>query len=544
MKKKIASAVLLIALASLGIAKATSIWWKTLIAETALAYNNTYVVDMDQQAPISRLSAQAVYSSATISAVSFTDGTASTGSFTVANVSNFIARGATDTITVAATAALLPVAATDYITVTSTTGLSGTVLVITGPNIARIPLVAGTDFTVSLPTTTAISLAAAVNRVHGLRAQAISTVVYATATATGIIGNSFAMVSSSQAILTVGGPIFAGGAASPLDNAVITVNGRDYRAGYVWKPVATSSATATSIASLINTLAGIHAQAVGSVVTATATTAGTAGNSFTMSENSTALTVAAANFSGGLDNAFISINGTAITRGVDFSTAATVTLQAKAISDAIMANGTLNQIVRSTYAAGVVICTATTAGFNYALTCGPTSSISKSGTAMTGGTASAISLSADTISSTGNGFTLALPVLYTKSAGTSPSPLAAGTTYYPIRVDGNTFKLALTSTGAVAGLAIDITTMTQAGGGSFALTPLGITGTAGFKYQVSNDNSNWFDISTTSVTFASPYTAATLYSDLGTINARYVRVNVVAPTTGGFALTVVVNAKN
>lgn len=543
MKKKFIAAILLSSLCAIGISKATNIWWKTLVSETALAYNNTYVIDLDQQAPISRLSCSAVYSSATISAVTFTDGTPSTGTFTVTSVANYVATAATNTVTVSATSALLAVAATDYITVTSTNGLTGSQLVITGPGIARIALVGGTDYAVSLPTTTATNIATAIGKIPGLRAQALSTVVYATAAVAGIGGNSFTLASSTQTSLTVHGASFAGGANPPLLNAVLTINGRAYRQGYVWKAADTSSGTATSIASFMNNLSGLKAQALGSVVYATATVAGTAGNSFTMSSNATVLTVAQANFSGGLDNAFVSINGTPLVRGTDWSVASTSSGTAKAISDAIMANSTLNQIVKSTWTtAGVVTATATTAGINYLMTAGPSSAISAAG--MTGSVASAINLTTDKITSTGNGLTTALPVLYTKTAGTSPTPLSVNTTYYAIRIDGNTFQLATTSTGAVAGSAINISSMTQAGGGSFVLTPLGITGTAGFKYQQSNDNSNWFDISTTSVTFASPYTAGTLFSDLGTINARYVRVSAVAPTTGGMALTVVVNAKN
>lgn len=56
----------------------------TIVSTSALAYNASYVVDL-LNIPGTYLSAQAVYSSATIPSASFTDGAQSTGSITIAN---------------------------------------------------------------------------------------------------------------------------------------------------------------------------------------------------------------------------------------------------------------------------------------------------------------------------------------------------------------------------------------------------------------------------------------------------------------------------
>jgi len=130
----------------------------------------------------------------------------------------------------------------------------------------------------------------------------------------------------------------------------------------------------------------------------------------------------------------------------------------------------------------------------------------------------------------------------TNGAASAPSPLINQTTYYVIPVDVNDFKLATTSTGAVAGTAIVLTSTGTAG--AYKLTPLAITGTPSFKWQVSNDGTTWNDLTATPYNVAissitmSAYTfggASTVW-DFGPFNYVWVRLNVIAPTAGGIQL--------
>lgn len=70
--------------------------------------------------------------------------------------------------------------------------------------------------------------------------------------------------------------------------------------------------------------------------------------------------------------------------------------------------------------------------------------------------ASVVSAADDTIKMVGHGFQTGDAVLYT-SAGTPPTGVTSGTTYYAIRVDSDTIKLATSSANATAGTAVNIT---------------------------------------------------------------------------------------
>ena len=538
MKKKLflGAVAVLIAVA----VKAASVVYSTnAVNESALAYSKTYSLDLNAL-NIANLSFQAIYSSATVAAVPFTDGTVSTGQVTVTSTTSLVATAATDQVTVTATSNLVAKKATDFLTVTSTVNLTGATITFNGRKFIN-----GIHWlTADTSSGTAANIAAALTIQPDIDAIASGTIVYATATVGGITGNTFTLASSTPSI-TVNSANFTGGQDDALANAYLTINGRIFRQGYDWFEKPTSSETATSIASMMNNITGMSAAASGSVVYATATTAGSAANAFTVSASTSALTVLSAAFTGGLDSASITIGGVTLLQGRDWTAVSTASGCAKAISDAIMANSTLSAISSTWTAAGIVYATSTATGsVNYTLVSSIPGSLSVSGATMTGGTSSAVNLTTSKITKASHGLTLGLPVLLTKSAGTTPAPLAANTTYYAVPVDANTFQLATTSTGAVAGSVITITTQTATGGGSFTLTPLTITGTPGFKWQWSNDNANWTDMAVSSVTFASPYTAATTIWDMQRVNVRYVRLNVTGPTTGGLKLQVVVNGKD
>lgn len=558
--KKIALACSLI-LSSVWLVRAARVVYnQTLVNETALAYNNTYSLDMGNsvlsESNIDALAMQAVYSSATISAVSFNDGAASTGTITVVSTNGITGANATNTLTVIATGGLLAVNATDYITISTTSGLSGSVLTVNG-----ITATAGVDWNVGTSTSdTATRIKNFLSRaVPGITFTVSGNVIYATATVAGVNGNSFTITSSTPAAMTVASANFTGGRDNALNNAYFNLNGMTFLNGDLWTSQLTSSDTASNIASAINTYIpsslSFYATFSNSVVTVTTIASNTVCNAFTLTSSTpTALAAGAATFSGGKNTSFITINGITLTQGINWNASAISSTTAKNISDAIQANGTLSALISSTWTfklvsgstQGVVTATSTYVGANknYGWFSSTNAALAMSNEQLFGGTDTSISTTTGIISATSHGLTKALPVLYTKSAGTSPGLLVAGTTYYPIIVNANSFKLSSTSTGAVASLAnVSLTTQTSTGGGTFALTPLGITGTPAFKWQLSNDNSNWSDVSVSSVTISS-FASATTTWDFGTINYRYIRLNFVAPTAGGINIVVTGIGKN
>jgi len=172
---------------------------------------------------------------------------------------------------------------------------------------------------------------------------------------------------------------------------------------------------------------------------------------------------------------------------------------------------------------------------------------------MTGGTASAVTLNSP-ILSVANGFTsldpnaagmVGLPVLYT--ATTALGGLTTATTYFVIPVSRTQFELALTSTGAVAGTYITITSSSaQTTAHTRTLTPLALTGTTTFAWQSSDDGTNWFSVGTSSAVPASGFIAGgnSVAIDWGAFNYSYLKLNVTAPTAGGVAFTAVANGRD
>lgn len=162
-------------------------------------------------------------------------------------------------------------------------------------------------------------------------------------------------------------------------------------------------------------------------------------------------------------------------------------------------------------------------------------------------------LNTPTITIVGNNFTQALPVLLT-TATVTISGLTNQTTYYISVINpntngvSNTFKLSLTSTGAVAGVGIVLASSSTVTN-RFTLAPLAFTNTTGgIQLQASNDNSNFVNLTTgnyglaiTSVTFSSSGNN-TLW-DLGPIQYKYLRLKESPPTTGGVNYTVTSNER-
>lgn len=171
------------------------------------------------------------------------------------------------------------------------------------------------------------------------------------------------------------------------------------------------------------------------------------------------------------------------------------------------------------------------------------SSITFSSFTMLGGLTPAWTLANSTFYIPNNGWTLGLQVLFSTGSNTAIGGLSNQTTYYVIPVSASYVELALTSTGAVAGNFIVITSTNAAQTGSFrtyTLTPLGISGTPTFTVKSSNDNINWFTAASTATISVSAYTApyAILQYDAGFYNYRYLGLVVTPPLTGGFLLKV------
>ena len=104
-----------LALAIAAVARATAIVYSAnLVNETALAYNNTYPLDL-QTLGVTSISAQAIYSSATVPSQTFQDGTQSVGSLTVLNNNG-----------------LSTATAANNVTVVDNTGLAGAQLILPG----------------------------------------------------------------------------------------------------------------------------------------------------------------------------------------------------------------------------------------------------------------------------------------------------------------------------------------------------------------------------------------------------------------------------
>jgi hypothetical protein len=255
-----------------------------------------------------------------------------------------------------------------------------------------------------------------------------------------------------------------------------------------------------------------------------------------------------------LTSARLAINGYVLDQGVHWTAVSTTTGTAKAISDAIMAHPYISAVISSTWTSSVVYATATATGAsgNAITLFSSVSSITVSGATLTNGTTSDVSVANDTIETiTRHAWTTGVPVLFsTVSASTPPTGLTNQTTYYAIVVTPYQIKLAASSANSQVGTAVNITAQATLGGGSFTLAPLSTAGTFSFKWQVSNDNTNWTDLATTaagvsvsSVTFATPFTATSSIWDFGAMNWAYIRANILAGSAGAWNLRIRGNGK-
>ncbi len=548
MKKKlgICAALVLTAIA------ARAIWvYNAYLFNGVVAYTQNAVLNLNttpNASGIARITAQAVYSSSTLPTDTFNDGRVSTASITVASNSGLVAAAATNQVTIAADAVIKSSASYDSLVVNSTNGLTGASITLNGT------VLPNGGWRVDLASHTATDIAAQINTyVYQVIATASGSTVNLVARANGSAGNAYTLVSSTPSAISATTASFVGGQDPAFRNAYITVNGTKYPRGYYWNlpgTPETSTGTATSIAALLNTISGIQANAAGSVVYATATVAGAAANSFTLvSSTPAAMTVANPTFTGGVSNAVITINGTALTQGTQWTKGASVTLTAQSIASAI--NTAFTGLITATNVAGVVNSTSTNVGTlaNYTLVSSTPAALTVSHPTYVGGQNASFTILSPVINIPAHGYVTGVQLLLT--GATQPAPLTAGTTYFAISVDANDIELATTLNNAKAGTYITLTSSSTTGPHTSTLTPLAIAGTPGLQWQVSNDCVNYVNYTTTSLgvavsslTFPTPYTAGVTTWDLGPVNYQCLQAALTGPSAGGWALQLKINGSN
>lgn len=235
----------------------------------------------------------------------------------------------------------------------------------------------------------------------------------------------------------------------------------------------------------------------------------------------------------------LALGSCVIDAGGAFTPVSTTSGTAQAIADAFNLTPCLTGVAsvhRGSGTSAVVFATATvigTAGNSIAMFSN-SSSVTVSGATLANGDDSSFSVANDDVTTTtAHGISTGCPLLFATVTGTAPTGLTTGTTYFAIVTSPVKFKLASSSANALAGTAVNITALT--GGGTFTFTPTAFAGTWSFKWQASNDNANWFDISSyPTVTYSTPNNS--MWD--GPINVHYLRLNFTAGTGGGMNMKV------
>lgn len=147
-----------------------------------------------------------------------------------------------------------------------------------------------------------------------------------------------------------------------------------------------------------------------------------------------------------------------------------------------------------------------------------------------------VTVAADTITIAAHPYVTGTKVILT-SIGVLPAGLALVTTYFVIKIDADTIKLASSLVNAQAGTAVDITA--AAGGGTHTATATVSAGNV-FKLQKNNDNvaANYADIASQTVTIAT--TLGTSIFENVNPSYRYLRL-LFTPSAGQITMSCIVN---
>lgn len=535
------------------------------VNETGLAYNNTYPFDMDNTASVAM---QVNWTSATFAASTFDDGTPATGTLTVVSFGGLSTAAATGQLTMVSTTVAVGTVGTAVVQFGNNS--TGARVRITGPPGDQDYTIGGDVALGAVSSNTAVNFSNAVNvssNASGITASqsGATTIVTITCVKTGVFCNSYAVTSSSTPQVSTAA--FVGGA----DPVKVTIGGYAYRGGIEFAVGASTSAMAVNLATVIaassaTTLVDASADAVGTtgsgIVFATSTVTGTVGNRALASSNPLAISTGTSTMLGGTNNATFSINGRTFTANTDFFPITSTAQTATNIATAITNSSTTTGVIAAT-GGSVVYATSTIVGINTnytmasstaALVLGLLVSSNVAGTQtgiMTTGTNAEYTINTGTISLPNHGFTKALQVVFTTSTAQNISPLIPATTYYVVVIDSNTIGLSPTSTSAVAGTYITLTSSnSQTTKHSFSITPAAISGLPSFKWEGSNDKSLWSPIITPysviigSVTMGGYVfgSTATVW-DVGPYDYHWLRLNVIAPAQGGVAIKANVHGK-
>lgn len=328
-----------------------------------------------------------------------------------------------------------------------------------------------------------------------------------------------------------------------LAGAIVIMPGFQLKCGVDWAAGPTVSSAATSLAAALNQNPSINAVAVAGVITITAKTTGAWANTISVTSSDTDVTVASTYMAGGVDAAVVTIHGVPLKVGKDWFLGATPTTAAASLAAAIEAAPNLGGFVTATPSGADVGVVADANGslYNFAMASSH-ANITLGGPSMGGGADMGYAIGSANITIPSHGFTVGLPVLYTEASGFPIAPLVDQTTYFIIPVDANTVKLATTAAYAVAGTPFEVISGSNSPSNIYTLDPLAITGISTFTWMVSNDGLSYSALSGADVVaFATPFTAAVKTWDLGDINYRYLKLEVLAPDTGAVNLAVVVN---
>lgn len=383
-----------------------------------------------------------------------------------------------------------------------------------------------------------------------------------------VVLNSNTAISSAAATATI---TLSSTSASALTGKTVTIqtptNSYVFRAGVDFPISPISSNTACGLAAafqsfgLFNSTCSLTGAA--GVVYSTAPF-GSSYNSYIIT-SSTPSAISTTTFAGGQDNASLVIGTATFTINGNWGLGASAAVTAQNLYTSI--NSVLAGVVLSTHSAAqtIVYATSTAVGASsqYALQSSSNAAVTLSGpvvldaagkvgtSRLYGGFNSSFTLNSANIAVVGHGFTTALPVLYATPTVTIQG-LVGGTTYFVVVVDANNIKLSSTSAVAQTGNGIVLlSTSAQTTADTYTLAPLAISGTPSFKWEVSNDNANYtsltantYNIAVSSITMLT-YTAGGAFSiwDLGPIDYKKIRLNVIAPTQGGVALSAYLNGK-
>lgn len=325
-----------------------------------------------------------------------------------------------------------------------------------------------------------------------------------------------------------------------LDGESITLNGIVFTEGVQWSENVSTTTVAEGIRAVIDAHPDFVATRVSDIVFASATDKGTYANGWTATTTaaSTKLSISSDTFLGGVNAETITINGTSLTEGEDWDANVSSDTTATSISEAINAN--FFDILTATPTAHVVYATAIVSGLQSWYVTSSTTSLLVAPFNL--GADSDVDIDNDRITEASHGLTTGLKVSLSTATGSSvPDSLSANTTYFAIKLNENLYQLSTSAANAIAGTAIDITDVT--GGGTITLTPVGLVlGQGGFTWQGSNDNSSWFVVSGTTVSFSS--STATQAWDFGEYDYKYLRMNLTGPDSGGASVVVTLHGKN